>query len=163
MKYVSMVDERLHSSGDLWRQHREEGAVAVIHQIPESVIALPEFMPLLICQLIPLIQGHKSSKFQALRKPTDTAAVESCLLVCMVYTRTQSLVTASDASIFRCSDFVYLYYINYKLGVVLIHKQISLSLCDAFNMNTRISHISRSRESICNSKFLQQISQGNMV
>lgn len=154
MKYVSMVDERLHSSGDLWRQHSGEGAVAVSHRIPESVTALPEFMPLLICQLIPLIQGHKSSKFQAPRKPTDTAAVESCLLVCMVYTRAHSLVTASDAFIFRRSDFVYLYYINYKLAVVLTHKQVSLSLYDASNMNTQISRISRSRLSICNSKFL---------
>ena len=51
----------------------------------------------------------------------------------MVYTLAHSSVTASEAFIYRRSDFVYLYYTNYKLGVAPIHKEISLRLYNAFN------------------------------
>lgn len=34
-KCLSMGDERFHSFGELWRQHRGEGAGAIAHHIPE--------------------------------------------------------------------------------------------------------------------------------
>lgn len=70
-------------------------------------------------------------------------------------------MAASEALTFSYSDFVYLYYISYKLRVEAIHKQILLSLHNTFSKDTQISHISNSGEFICNSKFLQQISESN--